>query len=55
VPLGVVHIDQANDLPIEFHPANAEHWGPTNLAAIRLVPSNQPADIKADAGNAKQP
>lgn len=46
VALGAVHIDQLADVPVEFHPADAQHWGPTNLSAIRLVPSTQPVDTK---------
>ncbi len=53
VPLGTIHIDPSTDQSIEFHPANADHWGPTNLSAIKLVPTTQPAVIKADVGNAK--
>jgi hypothetical protein len=43
VELGVVHIESATDIPVEFHPADAEHWGPTNLAVIKLVPTTRPA------------
>jgi hypothetical protein len=42
VPLGVIHIDRASDLTVELH-ARAEHWGPTNFSAVRLVPTTRPA------------
>jgi mono/diheme cytochrome c family protein len=40
--LGVVHIDQPGELTVEFHPRTAEHWGLTNLSAVKLVPTTRP-------------
>jgi hypothetical protein len=37
VPVGTVHIDQASDIDLEFHPKNQQAWGPTNLSAVKLV------------------
>jgi mono/diheme cytochrome c family protein len=48
IPLGTVHLDPTADTSIEFHPASADHWGPTNLSSIRLQPTTQPAEMKAD-------
>ena len=41
VQLGVVHLDQL-ETAVEFRPRAQARWGPTNLAAIRLVPTTRP-------------
>ena len=48
VPLGIVHITQPGPSAVEFHPRSAGHWGPTNLSAIRLMPTTHPATQKTD-------
>jgi mono/diheme cytochrome c family protein len=36
--VGVIHLEQSGEAVVEFHPRSADHWHPTNLASIRLVP-----------------
>jgi hypothetical protein len=48
-PLGIIHIDHPGDLSVEFHPRTAEHWGPTNLSAVRLVPTTRPVAVTQKA------
>ncbi len=38
ITVGVLHVDQTDETIVEFRPRGPEHWRPTNLAAIRLVP-----------------
>ena len=38
ISVGVLHVDQTDETIVEFRPRGPEHWRPTNLAAIRLVP-----------------
>jgi hypothetical protein len=42
-----VHLDQPGEVAVEFHPRTAAHWGPTNLSAIKLVPTTRPTTTES--------
>ena len=38
VPVGTVHVDHDGETTVEVRAADPAHWGPTNVAAVRLKP-----------------
>jgi mono/diheme cytochrome c family protein len=49
VPLGIVHLDQGGEVPVEVRPRSAQNWGATNLSAVRLMPTTRPASATQKA------